>query len=53
VSQEDVERLDEDDAAVEEQEDDDSPDAEGHTLHRGSHSAHTDPGVHTAHTAHE
>ena len=35
MSQEDVERLDEDEAAVEEQDEDDSPDAEGHTLHRG------------------
>jgi len=52
VSQEDVDRLDEDEAAVEEKDEDDTPDAEGHTLDRGNRAAHTDPGAHTAHTAH-
>ncbi|HEX4034244.1 MAG TPA: hypothetical protein VHX66_07355 [Solirubrobacteraceae bacterium] len=50
MSQEDVDRLDEDEAAVEEKDEDDSPDAEGHGILRGAHTAHTDPGAHTAHT---
>ncbi|HLW96812.1 MAG TPA: hypothetical protein VKS25_15655 [Solirubrobacteraceae bacterium] len=50
MSQEDVERLDEDEPTVEEHEDE-TPDAEGHRFLAAERAA--DPGAHTAHTVHE